>query len=79
MSLKQNNQASSDQTMLDIIGDVTTKLNPQLNTPLYGSRYSVLLKGQFTVRRAQVLPTNTGIASCYLLMDASTKALSPMI
>ena len=65
--------------MLDIIGEVTTKLNPQLNTPLYGSKFSVLLKDQLTVRRAQVLPTNTGSVSCYLLMDASTKALSPMI
>ena len=33
----KNNQASSDKTILSIIGEVTTKLNPQLNTPLYGS------------------------------------------
>ena len=78
-SIYRNNQASSDQTILDIIGEVTTKLNPQLNTPLFGSNYHAPLTVQFTVRRAPVLPTNTGIVSCYLLMDASTKALLPML
>ena len=34
----KNNQASSDQTMLDIMGEVTTKLNPQLNIPYRGSK-----------------------------------------
>ena len=33
----KSSQASSDQTMLDIMGEVTTKLNPQLNIPYDGS------------------------------------------